>query len=63
MNWQILDVFVYGRAGALREQRAEVLTAAYVTHPERFVRKLPQPPRLPMAAWINKPQEEVTTAQ
>ena len=53
----------YGRAGVLREQRAEVLTAAYATHPERFVRKPPQPPRLPVAAWINKPQEEVTTAQ
>jgi putative transposase len=53
----------YGRAGVLREQRAEVLTAAYATHPERFVRKPPQPPRLPVAAWINKPQEDVTTAQ
>jgi hypothetical protein len=49
----------YGRAGVPREQRAEVLTAAYLTHPERFARKPPQPPRLPMAAWINKPQEEV----
>lgn len=52
----------YGRAGLLREQRAEVLTAAYADHPERFVRKPPEPPRLPDAAWINKPPEEVTTA-
>src|SRR5437660_6789942 len=27
----------YGRAGLLREQRAEVLAAAYAIHPERFV--------------------------
>jgi putative transposase len=42
---------------------ARVFCTAYATHPERFVRKPPQPPRLPVAAWINKPQEEVTTAQ
>ena len=53
----------YGRAPVLREQRAGVLTAAYTIHPERFVRKPPEPPRLPVATWINKPQEEVTTAQ
>jgi putative transposase len=53
----------YGRAIALREQRAEVLTAAFAIHPERFVRKPPEPPRLPVTAWINKPLEEVTTTQ
>src|SRR6266536_6283009 len=53
----------YGRAIALREQRAKVLTAAYAIHPERFVRKPPEPPRLPVAAWINQPLEEVTTTQ
>jgi putative transposase len=51
----------FGRASVLREHRAQVLATAYALHPERFVRKPPEPPRLPTAAWINKPQE-VTTA-
>jgi putative transposase len=37
-----------------------VLTAAYAAHPERFVRKLPEPPGLPTTAWINKPDTEET---
>lgn len=47
----------YGRAEPVRAHRAKVLGAAYDLHPERFVRKAPEPPRLPEAAWINKPQE------
>ncbi len=39
----------FGRAGAVRAGRAEVLTAAYGAHPERFVRKPPEPPTLPEA--------------
>jgi putative transposase len=50
----------YGRAGAVRKARAEVLTAAYTRNPERFVRKHPEPPELPTAAWINKPDETDT---
>lgn len=53
----------YGRASLLREQRAAVLTAAYVVHPERFVRQPPEPPKLPAAAWINRPIEEVMPTQ
>jgi putative transposase len=45
----------YGRAHAIRDARATVLTAAYAGHPERFVRQHPQPPPLPTAAWINPP--------
>ena len=30
---------------------------AYAAHPERFVRKPPQPPILPHAVWINPPKE------
>jgi hypothetical protein len=45
----------YGRAHAIRDARATVLTAAYAVHPERFVRHHPQPPPLPIAAWINAP--------
>jgi putative transposase len=48
----------YGRAEAIRAQRATVLDAAYRAHPERFVRKPPIPPPLPQTAWINKPQDE-----
>jgi putative transposase len=44
----------YGRAGAVRAARAGVLAAAYTTHPERFAR-LPRPPKLPTASWINQP--------
>ena len=47
----------YGQAQQLYNQRAEILTAAYAAHPERFVRKPPIPPELPTAAWINKPKE------
>jgi len=47
----------YGRAGAVREARALTLSSAYELHPERFVRKHPEPPPLPQAAWINKPAD------
>jgi putative transposase len=45
----------YGRAEAVTSARAVVLEGAYAAHPERFVGKPPQPPRLPQAVWINKP--------
>jgi hypothetical protein len=48
----------YGRAELIQAHRADVLTGAYQRHPERFVRKHPQPPRLPEAAWINKPTDQ-----
>jgi putative transposase len=51
----------YGRAEAVREKRAIVLNDAYAIHPERFVRKPPQPPALPTAVWINEPREDATT--
>jgi len=47
-----------GRASMVRDARQRVLSAAYAAHPERFVRKPPQPPRLPHAVWINPPKEE-----
>jgi putative transposase len=50
----------YGRAAAKTAQRAAVLAQAYARHPERFVRGLPQPPALPTAVWINKPQVGLT---
>ncbi|QDN85814.1 transposase family protein [Streptomyces sp. RLB3-6] len=45
----------FGLAEHLREMRADVLQAVYAKHPERFVRKPPEPPKLPAAAWINQP--------
>jgi putative transposase len=45
----------YGRAEVVQTVRAEVLAAAYERHPERFVRKHPEPRALPEAAWISKP--------
>jgi putative transposase len=53
----------YGRAQAIRDQRAVVLDTAYATHPERFVRKPPAPPKLPSTVWINEPKEDTPTTQ
>ena len=51
-----------GRARAIQSARANVLTAAYTAHPERFVRRPPAPPPLPAASWINRPiQKEAAT--
>ena len=47
----------YGRAAAVQAERAQVLDAAYLAHPERFVRKPPAPPKLPGTSWINPPPE------
>ena len=47
-----------GRASMVRDARQRVLSAAYVAHPERFVRQPPQPPLLPHAVWINTPKKE-----
>ena len=51
----------YGRAGAILEQRRAVLEAAYAAHPERFVRKPPEPTAPSPAAWINRPAPVLTT--
>jgi putative transposase len=47
----------------MRAQRAQVLNGAYTQHPERFVRKPPEPPALPTAVWINQPKEDTPTTQ
>jgi len=47
-----------GEAHEIREKRCRTLKQAYQKHPERFVKGLPQPPAIPEAAWINKPQEK-----
>jgi len=45
----------YGRAEQVREQRLQVLHAAYRAHPERFVNGRPDLPEPPGAVWINPP--------
>ena len=48
-------------ADARNAARALVVTTAYRTHPERFVRRPPTPRALPTAAWINPPPATATT--
>lgn len=55
LGWHTPADVHHGRATLMREARAAVLTAAYAAHPERFVRRLPTPPNLPTAVWINAP--------
>ena len=52
----------YGTAQGVPDKRCAILDAAYAAHPERFVRKPPEPPKLPTASWINPPDptEETT---
>lgn len=52
----------FSRAQAVITHRASVLDAAYAAHPERFVRKRPQPPALPQGAYINPPKPGSDTA-
>ena len=46
----------YGLAKDIQIARGKVLLSAYELHPERFVKKVPVPPAVPDAAWINKPK-------
>jgi putative transposase len=45
----------HGRAQEVLAARQRVLEAAYESHPERFVRGVPEPHRLPQEVWINPP--------
>jgi putative transposase len=45
----------YGLAQAINGARRLTLAQAHSAHPERFVRKPPEPPPLPGAVWINPP--------
>jgi putative transposase len=47
----------YGDADRVTARRHQVLAAAYARHPDRFVRKPPEPPTPPTAVWINQPPE------
>ena len=45
----------YGQADDIFQKRQLVLDAAYLAHPERFVRWPPKPLSIPEEVWINKP--------
>jgi putative transposase len=45
----------YGQAEAVYAERARVLAAAHTARPERFLRGIPLPLKIPTAAWINPP--------
>lgn len=46
----------FGTAGLVRAQRALVLDAAHTAHPERFVNKRAESPRLPGPVGTNQPK-------
>jgi transposase InsO family protein len=45
----------YGLAERIFASRSTVLAEAYEKHPNRFKGRMPKPPALPQAVWINKP--------
>jgi len=45
----------YGLAKPLYEHRKTVLKAAFEKDPSRFKGKIPKPPNVPKATWINPP--------
>jgi len=48
----------YGIAQEIVKRRQRVLYAAFKDKTNRFKGKMPQPPTLPVAAWINKPSSD-----
>ena len=48
----------HGRAAELTRQRATTLEAAFHANPIRFKHVAPQPPEVPLAAWINPPAKK-----
>jgi putative transposase len=53
----------HGEAPLVLEKRQEVLNAAFLVHPERFVRFAPKPSPLPKEVWINKPSTSENNTQ
>ncbi len=50
------EQFHYGLAQGVYDQRSLILKKAFDKNPSRFKGKIPLPPALPEAAWINKPK-------
>jgi len=53
----------YGQAQGLFKLRSDTLDAAFMANPKRFKGNCPQPPKLPVAAWINPPKMEPTISK
>ena len=53
----------HGQAPLILAHRQEVLNAAFLAHPERFVRFAPKPAELPKEVCINKPPDKVNDTQ
>ena len=49
----------YNYTNEVLKHRQTVLDVAAKNHPERFVKKHPMPPKVPVAAWINPPENLV----
>jgi putative transposase len=49
----------YGQVDLILAQRQQVLQAAYLAHPERFVKGLPVVPAPPKEVWINQPKPDL----
>lgn len=54
------EQFHYGLAQNVYARRSLILKNAFDKNPARFKGKIPLPPALPEAAWINKPKVEET---
>jgi putative transposase len=55
IGWLTPAMLHFGQAESVLQARQQVLQAAYLAHPERFVKGLPLPPSLPTEVWINPP--------
>ena len=53
------DQVHYGQADEVYAARQKILDVAFQSNPERFVRKPPEPPFKPTAAWINPPTQRL----
>ena len=56
LGWLTPQVVHYRQTDQVRSARQQVLNEAYRLNPDRFVRKLPEPPGLPECVWINPPE-------
>ena len=63
LGWLTPEDVHHGRGPQRVEARQDVLDAAYINHPERFVRKAPEAPQLPQAVWINPPAHPIATKE
>jgi putative transposase len=63
IGWLTPAILHYGQAEHVVQQRQQVLQAAYLAHPERFVQGQPSPPSVPTEVWINPPQPNPQSTQ